>query len=290
MSEILERALFPLQRRVGLAIRSRVAGEDAPARARRIWGTAGDRWFGPDDPIWQVHADAAMFPGGICALLLQSLHPLAMAGVAGHSGYRGDMWGRLQRTSEYLATTTYGTVQDAERVIARVRAIHTRVRGVHHDGRRYAADDPRLLRWVHVAEVWSFLTAYQTFSRSPLTAEQADRYVAQTSSVAARLGARDLPQTRAAVEAQLEQYRPELQATPAARQAVRYLLFTPPLPLVARAPYATLTTGAIALLPPWARRALRLPMPGPLSAIARAIGGTGTGLVRWGTTAVEPGR
>ena len=81
--------------------------------------------------MWRVHADAAMFPGGVAALLLQSLHPLAMAGVAGHSGYKGDPWGRLQRTSHFLATTTFGTVEDAEAAIARVRGIHERVRG--HD-------------------------------------------------------------------------------------------------------------------------------------------------------------
>ena len=102
-----------VQRRLGLALRARVAGDDAPARAHQIWGAEGERWFTPEDPIWRVHADASMFPGGLAALLLQSLHPLAMAGVAGHSGYKGDPWGRLQRTSHYLAVTTFGTVEDA---------------------------------------------------------------------------------------------------------------------------------------------------------------------------------
>jgi len=99
-----------LQHRVGLALRSRVAGDDAPEVAKRIWGAEGERWFTPADPIWRVNENAAMFPGGLAALLLQSLHPSAMAGVAGHSGYKGDPWGRLQRTSHYLAVTTFGTV------------------------------------------------------------------------------------------------------------------------------------------------------------------------------------
>ena len=129
------------------ALRSRVAGDDAAAKARVIWGAEGERWFTPEDPIWRVHADAAMFPGGIRALLLQSLHPLAMAGVAGHSGYKGDPWGRLQRTSHFLATTTFGTVEDAEAAIARVRGIHERVRGRDPKGRPYRAGDPRLLGW-----------------------------------------------------------------------------------------------------------------------------------------------
>lgn len=95
-----------MRRRFGLLLRAKVAGDDAAERARQIWGKPGERWFSRDDPIWRVHKDASMFVGGITTLLLQSLHPLAMAGVAGHSGYRSDPWGRLQRTSDYLAVTT----------------------------------------------------------------------------------------------------------------------------------------------------------------------------------------
>ncbi len=111
-----------------------------------------------------------------------------MAGVAGHSGYKGDPWGRLQRTSHYLAITTFGTVEHAEEVIGHVRSIHERVRGRDPQGRAYRASDPHLLRWVHVAEVDSFLRAHQTFGETPLTDEQADRYVEQTGVPAVRLG------------------------------------------------------------------------------------------------------
>ncbi len=142
-----------------------MAGDDAPSGRARIWGAEGERWFTSEDPIWRVNADAAMFPGGISALLLQSLHPSAMAGVAGHSGYKGDPWGRLQRTSHYLAVTTFGTIADAEESIAQVRSVHRFVRGTDERGRPYSADDPHLLRWVHVAEIWSFLTAYQALRR-----------------------------------------------------------------------------------------------------------------------------
>ena len=93
-----------------------------------------------------------------------------MAGVAGHSGYKGDPWGRLQRTSHYLAVTTFGTIADAEQAIAHVRSVHRRVRGTDELGRPYAADDPHLLRWVHVAEIWSFLTAFQAYAAEPLIA------------------------------------------------------------------------------------------------------------------------
>lgn len=270
------------QRRLGLALRSRVAGDDAPARAQRIWGAEGERWFTEHDPVWRVNADAAMFPGGISALLLQSLHPGAMAGVAGHSGYQGDPWGRLQRTSHYLAVTTFGTVADAEQAIDVVRSVHRRVRGVDHRGTPYAADDPHLLRWVHVAEVWSFLHAYQTYGAEPLGPEDADLFVRQTNTAASRLGATELPESVAELEECLTAYRPELEATPAAREATRFMLLNPPVPLLARPGYGLIAAGGVALLPSWARRMLRLPLYGPGVGVAERAGALSTGLVRWG--------
>ncbi|MBR7744049.1 DUF2236 domain-containing protein [Phycicoccus sp. BSK3Z-2] len=278
------------QRRLGHALRSRVAGDDATERAAVIWGRPGERWFVPDDPVWRVHADAAMFPGGVTALLLQSLHPSAMAGVAGHSGYRGDPWGRLQRTSHFLATTTFGTVEDAERAIARVRGIHRRVSGVDDLGTPYEASDPDLLRWVHVAEAWSFLTAYQRFSATPLASAEADTYVEQAAVVARRLGARDVPTDVRALEDALEGYRPELRATDAARDAARFLLLDPPLPWTARPGYGLLASGGVALLPPWARGALGLPVPAPVAGAAGALGLVGTKAVRWAMAGIAEER
>jgi len=275
------------QRRLGLALRSRVAGEDAPERAQRIWGAEGERWFTSDDPIWRVNADASMFPGGLAALLLQSLHPLAMAGVAGHSGYKGDPWGRLQRTSHYLAVTTFGTAADAEQAIAHVRSVHRRVRGKDFRGRPYAADDPHLLRWVHVAEIWSFLAAFQSYAASPLAPDEADLFVHQTTRAATLLGATDLPHSVAELEQVLAAYRPELEATPAAREATRFMLLNPPVPLVVRPGYALIAAGAVALLPPWARSALRLPLAGPAVPVASRAGAISAALIRWGMAGLE---
>lgn len=272
-----------VQRQLGLMLRSRVAGDDAPVRAQRIWGARGERWFTSDDPIWRVHSDASMFPAGITSLLMQSLHPLAMAGVAGHSGYKGDPWGRLQRTSEYLATTTFGTVEDAERAIATVRSIHGRVRGKDPRGRAYRADDPHLLMWVHVAEIDSFLRAYQTFSGSPLTDAEADLYVTQAGIPAARLGVEEPPRSVAELDEVLASYRPELEATPAARDAARFLLLDPPLPLYARPGYGTIASGGVSLLPGWARWMLGIPLPDVVTTlVARPLGHLGTAAVRWG--------
>src|SRR6478736_214270 len=232
-----------LQRRLGMMLRDKVAGDDAPARAARIWGAEGERWFQPADPVWRVHADASMFPGGITSLLLQMLHPMAMAGVAGHSGYKSDPWGRLQRTSHYLATTTFGTVEHAEEAIAHVREIHERVRGRDEIGRPYRASDPHLLTWVHVAEVDSCLRAFQAFAAVPLSDAEADVYVRQAGVPASRLGVPTTPASVAELRAVLASYRPELEATDAAREAARFLLLNPPLPLYARPGYGTIASG-----------------------------------------------
>ncbi len=264
------------------ALRDKVAGDDAQERARAIWHSEGQRWFTAKDPIWRVHADASMFVGGIRALLLQSLHPLAMAGVAGHSGYRSDPWGRLQRTSHFLATTTFGTVEAAEDVIASVRTIHERVRGRTQDGRPYAASDPHLLAWVHVAEVDSFLTAYQRYAPEPLGDGEADRYVAQAAGTATRLGVLDAPTSVAALGDALDSYRPELESTPAAREAARFLLLHPPLELSARPGYAALGAAAVALMPSWSRPMLGLPwLPITERVVSLPLGAAATAAVRW---------
>jgi uncharacterized protein (DUF2236 family) len=279
---VLDPVTSGARRQLAHALRSKVAGDDARTKAERIWGAEGPRWFSAADPIWRVHADASMFPAGIRALLLQSLHPLAMAGVAGHSGYKGDPWGRLQRTSEFLATTTFGTVEDAEALIARIRGIHERVRGKAPDGRPYAASDPHLLKWVHVTEADSFLTAYQRYAVKPLTAAEADQYVEQSCVVAEALGVLDPPRTVAALRQVIEDYRPELESTPAAREAARFLLVHPPLPLAARAGYSALAAGAVSMLPWWARRPLRLPwLPVTERVLGRPLGGVATATVRW---------
>jgi len=271
-----------LRRSVAIALRDRVAGEDNAAKAELIWGKPGERWFTETDPVWRVHSDAAMFVAGIRALLLQSLHPLAMAGVAGHSGYKGDPWGRLQRTSTFLATTTFGTIEDAEALIARIRGIHGGVRGKAPDGRPYAATDPHLLKWVHIAEADSFLQAHQRYAVTPLTPAEADSYVAQLCVVANRLGVIDPPTSVAQLDAAIASYRPELEGTPAARDAARFLLLHPPLPWTARPGYGALAGAAVALLPPWAREHLALPyLPLAEKAFALPVGGAATSVIRW---------
>lgn len=278
--------LGAVRKNLGRSLFGMVAGPDGPANRTRIHHTPGPRWFEEDRPIRRVHADASMFVGGLRALLLQSLHPLAMAGVAGHSDYRGDPWGRLQRTSTFLAVTTFGPADDAQRAVDRVRGIHRRVHGVAPDGRAYDASDPHLLEWVHIAEVDSFLLAHQLYGAAPLDQGGRDGYVADTARVATALGVPDPPRTERELAERIEAYRPELSGTPAARDAARYLLLTPPLPIVARAPYGVLAATSVAMLPAWARMPLLLPYFPPIEAtVIRATGRVLVGGIRWALTA-----
>lgn len=268
---------------------ARVAGPEGPRRRQRIHGTAGPRRFGPDDPVWRVHADASMFVGGIRALLLQSLHPLAMAAVDQHSGYRGDPWGRLQRTSGFIAETTFGTTAHADRAIGAVRRIHGRIEGTTEDGRSYRASDPHLLSWVHLAEVDSFLRAHDRYGGQRLTAAERDTYVAQAGVTARLLGADQVPESVADVDELLAAFRPELQSTAAARGAARFLVLSPPVPWTIRAPYGLLSSAAVALLPRWARLPLRLPwLPMTEATAVRAGGVAVTGAIRWAMGGVPP--
>ncbi|MGD1218481.1 oxygenase MpaB family protein [Streptomyces krungchingensis] len=278
-----------LRERLGNSLFARVAGPEGPRNRARIHGTPGPRWFGPDRPIRRVHGDASMFIGGLSALLLQSLHPLAMAAVDAHSGYRGDPWGRLQRTSTFLATTTYGTADSAQEACDRVRAVHERVRGVTGEGMRYHAADPHLLGWVHAAEAYSFLRAHQRYGVRPLSSKGCDGYVADMARVATALGVPDPPSSLAELQARLAAYRAETRATPEARAAARFLLFDPPVPLAVRLPYGVLAANAVSLLPSWAAAELRLPrLPVVDSLCVRPLGCAVTSAVRWAMAPSRP--
>jgi uncharacterized protein (DUF2236 family) len=273
------------RRQLADALFARVAGPEGPARRERIRAAEGERWFAADRPIRAVHGDASMFVGGIRALLLQSLHPLAMAGVAAHSAFEHDPWGRLQRTSHFLAVTTFGAADDAEAAVARVRRIHERVRGTTPDGRPYAASDPHLLGWVHVAEVDSFLRAHRAYGAQPLDDTAYDDYVADAASVAEALGVVDPPRTVAALDRAIASYRAELAGTREARAAARFLLLRPPVPLVARPTVGVLGAAAVGLLPLWARWPLRLPWLPVTERVAVRVAATAvTKAIRWAMT------
>lgn len=214
--------------------------------------------FGPDAVCWRVHADfPAMLAGGVSALLMQAMHPLALAGVWDHSTFRTDMQGRLGRTAQFIAGTTYGNRADALALIDRVRRIHASVKGTAPDGRSYSADDPALLTWVHVAEVSSFLTAYLRYV-GPLPVAEQDRYYTEVAQIAEMLGATDVPRSAAAIAAYLERMRPELVVSDRTREVVRLVMAMPVAsPLLVPA-VRIMGDAGIALLPRWVQRELGL--------------------------------
>jgi uncharacterized protein (DUF2236 family) len=219
--------------------------------------------FGPGSVTWRVHADPSMLIGGLCALLLQTLHPLAMAGIAEHSNYKEDPLGRLGRTGSFVTGTTYGSTETAERLIRLVKRIHRKVRGTAPDGRAYSASDPDLVAWVHVTEVFSFLRAHQRFVPFPVRGDQADRYYHEMATIAERLGATEVPRTRAAMRAYFRAMRPHLEASELTLDAVGFLTAPgrdPLNPLLSGA-HQVLVQASVGLLPAWAREMLGIRHP-----------------------------
>jgi uncharacterized protein (DUF2236 family) len=215
--------------------------------------------FGPRSVIWQVHGDfTSMMCGGISALLLQMLHPLALAGVWDHSNFREDMLGRLRRTSQFISATTFGTTRDAERLIERVKHIHLQVSGQASDGTPYEASDPQLLTWVHVAECSSFMAAHLRYRRPGLAVSEQDRYYREAARIAEALGARDVPTSSAAVADYLQAQRPQLCSDGRTREVANLLLNAPAPSRLARLPGALMMRAGIDLLPDWAAQMLGL--------------------------------
>jgi uncharacterized protein (DUF2236 family) len=246
--------------------------------SRHDWTEEEDRlgFFGPGSITWRVHADPSFSVGGLRALLLQALHPVAMDGVARFSaGFREEPWPRLIRTATYVDTLTFGTRSEALAAVARVRGIHARLGGVEETtGRAYRVDDPDLLLWVHCCEVDSLLTTARRAGLG-LSGDDADRYVAEQVTAAELIGAdtADIPATTAELAGYFERLRPSLAATPAARDAYR-LIVLPPMPAwvrfltPAQPAWGGLAALSVALLPAWARRLYSLPGLGLTDAAA----------------------
>lgn len=191
------------------SIREMVGGGGPPVA---FLEPAGDRGlFGPESIAWKVHADfISMMIGGISSLVLQALHPKALAGVWDHSSFREDLKGRLGRTAFFIAATTYGSNEMANNAIHRVNQIHKKVTGLDEFNEPYRADDPNLLAWVHLTETRSFMRSYESYRSESLQSQSKDQYFLEMKMLGEKLGAIDLPDTYAGTERAIKQYIPEL--------------------------------------------------------------------------------
>lgn len=229
-----------------------------------------DGLHGPNSVSWRVHGDVAgMMVGGVAGLLLQMLHPGVLAGVWDHSTFRHDLHGRLRRTARFIALTTYGSREQAEQAIARVRAIHSQVRGTLPTGEPYWAADPALLAWVHVTEATCFLAGWVRYAERRMTLADQDRYFAEIAQVGAALGADPVPRTKAEARRIVADMRGQLRTDDRTREVVRVLLNRRADRPMAEPLIRLTSQSAVDLLPDWARRLHGLPAP-PLAPLVRA--------------------
>ncbi|MEE1877636.1 oxygenase MpaB family protein [Altererythrobacter litoralis] len=226
--------------------------------------------FERDSPIRMVHADiVGMMVGGIRALLLQMLHPEALQGVLDHSNFREDMHGRLRRTARFIAVTTFGHRDDAQKAIERVNRIHAKVTGALPDGSLYSATNPRTLAWVHVTEASSFLAGYKRHVHPYMPGHQQDEYYRQFALVARALGADPVPESRNDAEELFREMRADLRTSAEARE-VAQLVLTQRSPGTPPGLQALLGADAVEMLPAFARPMLGLNRPGIGALPARA--------------------
>ncbi|MCW2656098.1 MAG: uncharacterized protein JWR06_291 [Jatrophihabitans sp.] len=225
-------------------------------------------YFGPGSVTWRIHGEPVAMVGGLRALLLQALHPEAMALLHTRSDFQDDPWARLQSTVTYVGTVSFGRRADVDAAAARVRRVHAAL----------GIDDPEQLAWVHLCLVESFLVAARAAGLR-LSQADADRYVAEQVRAAELVGVESArtPTTAAELTEAIKAMRPVLRTTPEARAAARIVL-APPLPVPtrfvvpARVGWTTVSALAIGLLPGWALRAYRLPaLPGRRVATAAGM-------------------
>ncbi len=237
--------------------------------------------FERDSPIRLVHADlVGMMTGGVRSLLLQMLHPHALQGVLDHSNFREDMHGRLQRTARFIAVTTFGHRDRAMASIHAVNRIHARIGGTLPDGTPYNATNPRTLAWVHVVEAQSFLAGYLRHVRPDMPSHEQDEYYRQFAVIARALGADPVPETRTQADAIFRELRHDLKPSAASREIAQLVLNQKPqgTPLGVQ---AMISADAVAMLPDWAARMLRLQRP-MLTAIPARAATWGMGrTLRW---------
>jgi uncharacterized protein (DUF2236 family) len=256
---------------------------------------ADEALYGPGSAGWRYNREATLLLGaGPRALLLQVAHPLVAEGVAQHSDFRSDPWGRLAGTLRSYLRIVYGTPPAARAEVARLNRLHARVTGPVTDpdaaaahGARYRALDPALSLWVHATLIDSLLVANDRWA-TPLSAADRERFYAETRPVGRAFGVPDdvLPHDIDAFDAYVASMLAAggpVHPSPIARELAPSIL-QPPLEGVVAGrvdallgPVAPAVRRALGIVPQPAVDALLLPAIGLLPARTREEYG-----LRWG--------
>jgi uncharacterized protein (DUF2236 family) len=270
--------LAPVRRALVKQVRSTFNDQ---SRGERPVPASDDALFPYGSVIRRVHGDVtSMMVGGIAALLMQMLHPKALAGVWDHSDVAQDQLGRLRRTARFIAVTTYGHRDLAMHAITKVKEIHAQVSGTLPDGSCYRATDPRLLAWVHVAGAVNFLDGWRQYAEPRMSVLDQDCYFAESGEIATLLGADPVPRTRIGAERLICEFRAELVANDRSRSFRDLVLKAPPASLAEAPVQRLLMNAAVALMPNFARQMHDLPLPLLNPVVRRATFGIAS-TIRW---------
>lgn len=246
LTRLRQRANVSIRRSAGLSI-------DPPARCNDPAVAYSD----VNGVTRVVHGDLpSMLVGGLGSLFFQMLHPYAMAGVAQHSRYQDDPFGRLLQTANFISATTFGSKETARVAIERVLNVHQFVHGVADDGAAYDANDPHLLLWVHCTELFMFLNAYQRFGARRLSDVEADTYVEEMVQIAFDLGVTSPPRSVSELNAALLTFRSELHLVPDGAVARDFIAHGVMKSRSQRVVHRLLVRSAWSLLPSWAQELL----------------------------------
>lgn len=219
-------------------------------------------FFAAGSASWVVHGSMPTLVAGVRALLLQALHPGALAGVRDFSRYREDPLGRLAGTIRWIHTVTFGSREQALAGTRMVLTLHERVTGRYVDGhgqeRSYAANDPELASWVHLAFTDAFLTAHERWG-GPIPGGP-DAYVAEWARAARMMGVAAAPETAADLRAAIAERTEagDLRGGPEVDEIVRFIRCAP-LARPLRPSYRVLFRAAVSTLEPRHRELLGLP-------------------------------
>ena len=230
--------------------------QGTPPWVRELETGSDEGYFGPGSAVWTVHGGIPVLVAGMRALLLQTLHPGAMAGVHEWSRYREDPLGRLNGTVRWVLVTSFGDRQQAEQACELVGKLHARVKGTYENSGEpvaYSAEDPALLSWVHVAFTDSFLRCQETWGRA--IPGGADRYVAEWAAAGELMGVANPPRSQPELDEQFAAFDSDLRADQLVRDAVGFLR-KPPLHRTLGLGYRIIFAGAVATLPEKYRRML----------------------------------